>query len=117
MLNALRLLARLKVLRATPLDVFGYSAERRMERALWGGYARTVALLVEQLDAGSIPLACRIASVPDRIRGYGPVKLRNAEAARAQLAELMTAWSRRGEHPAAATTTVRDAAAAEVVAS
>ena len=116
MLGALRLLARLKILRGTPLDVFGYSAERRMERALCNGYASTVALLVEQLDAGSLPLACRIASVPDRILGFGPVKMRHAEAARAQLAELMGLWSRRDSNPAEASTAVHDARTAEAVA-
>ena len=96
MLHGLRLLARLKPLRGTPLDLFGYSAERRLERALWVEYAETVDTLVGQLDAASLDLACQIASVPDRIRGFGPVKMRNAELARARLAELMRAWSSRG---------------------
>ena len=97
-LHGLRLLARLKLLRATPFDIFGYSAERRLERALWTEYAKTVDTLIERLDAGSLELACQIAAVPDRIRGFGPVKLRHAELARVRLAELMSAWPKLGQH-------------------
>ena len=36
------MLARLKGLRGTPLDVFGYTAERRTERALIGWYEEQI---------------------------------------------------------------------------
>ncbi len=95
-LHGLRLLASLKPLRGTPLDLFGYSAERRLERALWAEYVQAIEALIGSLDTAALDLACQIAAVPDRIRGFGPVKLRNAELARARLAELMAAWSSRG---------------------
>ena len=99
MLHAMRLLARLKWLRGTPFDLLGYSAERRMERALAADYERVVARLCAELTAADLDLACEIAAVPDAIRGYGPVRQRNADAARARQEALMTQWSRR--HPPA----------------
>ncbi len=98
MLNAMRLLARLKALRGTPFDVLGYSAERRMERALAKDYERVVARLCTELTAADLDLACEIAALPDAIRGFGPVKQRNAHAARTRQDVLMAEWQRR--HPA-----------------
>jgi indolepyruvate ferredoxin oxidoreductase len=91
-LPVLRLLSKFKVLRGTPLDPFGHSAERRMERQLGEEYARTVAALAGDLRAENHQLACEIANLPDRIRGFGPVKHRSALAARERQRELMRAW-------------------------
>jgi indolepyruvate ferredoxin oxidoreductase len=88
----LRLLSKFKVLRGTPLDPFGHSAERRMERQLGEEYARTVAALAGDLRAENHQLACEIANLPDSIRGFGPVKHRSALAARERQRELMRAW-------------------------
>ena len=93
LLPVLRQLSRLKMLRGTPLDIFGYTAERRMERALAADYARLVRGLVKDLRADNHALACEIANVPDGIRGFGPVKQRNAQAARERQLELMSQWS------------------------
>jgi indolepyruvate ferredoxin oxidoreductase len=101
MLRFLRLLSKGKVLRGTPLDVFGYTALRRMERALGADYERTIGNLVKNLSADNHQLACEIADVPDRIRGFGVVKQRNARIARERQLELMSAWSRQpGVRPA-----------------
>ncbi len=91
--TALRLLAPLKALRGTPFDPFGRTAERRLERALAEDYLHTLRRLIAHLDPGNHALACEIASVPDTIRGFGPVRQRNADAARARQAELLAAWS------------------------
>jgi indolepyruvate ferredoxin oxidoreductase len=100
MLPVLRQLAKLKALRGTPLDVFSYTKERRMERALSVDYARTVRALIKDLRADNHELACEIAGVPENIRGFGPVKQRHAQAARQRHLALMGDWSRcsgRGE--------------------
>ena len=73
-LPVLRQVAKLKVLRGTPLDVFGRSAERRMERALSDEYSHVVGELAGNLRADNHELACEIADVPDSIRGFGAVK-------------------------------------------
>jgi indolepyruvate ferredoxin oxidoreductase len=97
MLHALRVVAKLKMLRGTPFDIFGRTPERRMERELCADYQRTVSALVSDLRADNHELACQIADVPDSIRGFGPVKQRNADAARQRQVELMGAWSRRSD--------------------
>jgi indolepyruvate ferredoxin oxidoreductase len=71
---ALRVLARLKVLRGTPLDLFSLSAHRRMERGLIGEYELTLEELMAGLDERNHALACEIAALPQRIRGFDVVK-------------------------------------------
>jgi indolepyruvate ferredoxin oxidoreductase len=85
----LKLLARLKVLRGTPLDPFGYTAERRAERGLIGWYEGQIDRLLGKLDAKCLPELLTIARAPLDIRGYGPVKeaaMRKVQAEVAQLA-------------------------------
>ncbi len=85
----LALVARCKGLRGTALDVFGKTAERRMERQFVADYERTVAELEGRLTLQNAALAVEIASLPATIRGYGHVKQRNVEAARAREAVLL----------------------------
>ena len=92
MLGAMRVLAKLKFLRGTSLDVFGYSKERRGERALIADYERVVGELLAKLDAGRVELAAEIASIPEFIRGYGPVKERHLKDAKAREAQLLAQW-------------------------
>ncbi len=91
-LTAFRLMAKLRFLRGTALDVFGYTAERRGERQLIADYEKTVGGLLERLDAGNVDLAADIASVPEHIRGYGHVKEAHLHAAKAREAELLARW-------------------------
>ena len=90
--TAFRVLAKLKGLRGTPLDVFGYTAERRGERALIGEYEKTIARLLERLNSGNVDLAADIASIPEHIRGYGHVKEAHLHKAKAREAELLKEW-------------------------
>ena len=71
---AFRMLARLKFLRGTALDIFGYSHERRMERELIGWYEALISELLPQFRTETIEPLVKIASLPMEIRGYGPVK-------------------------------------------
>src|SRR5690606_14374048 len=66
--TAFRVLAKLRFLRGTPLDPFGYTAERRGERALIAGYEKTIGGLLDDLRMGNIALAAQIAAVPEQIR-------------------------------------------------
>src|SRR5258705_13780314 len=77
MLSAMRVLARMKFLRGSALDVFGYAKERRTERQLIADYEKTVGELLEKLEANRIELAAEIAAIPEFIRGYGHVKDRH----------------------------------------
>jgi indolepyruvate ferredoxin oxidoreductase len=89
MLRAFRLLARMRGLRGTALDVFGRTAERRMERALIGEYETVVAELLDRLAPHNHALAVELAQLPEHIRGYGSVKERHVREAKAKEADLL----------------------------
>ena len=96
MRSAFGLLARMKGLRGTALDVFGGSEERRIERALITEYQGCINELLQTLNVGNRALAAEIARIPEDIRGYGHVKERHLKAARLKWAALMQRW-RSGE--------------------
>lgn len=89
MMTAFKLLASLKGLRGTALDIFGYSHERRGERQLIADYEATVKTLLEGLTVANHALAVEIAKLPDDIRGYGPVKDANLKTVRAKWDSLL----------------------------
>jgi indolepyruvate ferredoxin oxidoreductase len=89
MMKAFGVLAKFKGLRGTPLDMFGYTAERKMERALIKEYHSTVGGLLSKLNADNLSQAVAIASIPEDIRGYGHVKERHLKAAKAKEATLL----------------------------
>jgi indolepyruvate ferredoxin oxidoreductase len=99
MLGVFRILSSLKFLRGTPLDPFGYTEERRMERELIREYERTVEALIKGLTPQNHALAVQIASLPEDMRGFGYIKKRNVEAARRKRDELL---ARFGAAPAPA---------------
>jgi indolepyruvate ferredoxin oxidoreductase len=92
MLTGFRWLARLKGLRGGAFDVFGRTEERRAERALVAEYRALIDELLPTLDAGRIGQAVALASLPEEIRGYGHVKERSLEAARAKREKLLHEW-------------------------
>ncbi|MDL5030329.1 indolepyruvate ferredoxin oxidoreductase family protein [Pelomonas sp. APW6] len=90
---AFGILAKLKGLRGTALDLFGYTAERKMERQLIQDYRASIEqLLAKGLTAERLALATDIARIPEEIRGYGHVKERHVHAARAKWDGLMKQW-------------------------
>ncbi len=88
MLNAFKVLAKLRVLRGTWLDPFGHSEERKLEQALISEYERSIGQLLDALDIGNYETALAIAELPEQIRGYGHVKEKAVERARAQERQL-----------------------------
>ena len=89
MMKGFSVLAALKGLRGGALDIFGYTAERRMERRLLADYETDVALIVSKLAPGRIDAAAALASVPSLIRGFGHVKHANAEKAAGERNRLL----------------------------
>jgi indolepyruvate ferredoxin oxidoreductase len=92
MFTGFRLLAKLKGLRGTALDVFGKTEERRTERALIGEYRASVEELLTGLNDGNHALALDIARIPEQIKGYGHVKERHLAAARQRWDGLVAQW-------------------------
>ncbi|HEY2725315.1 MAG TPA: indolepyruvate ferredoxin oxidoreductase family protein [Pseudonocardiaceae bacterium] len=84
----LRLLARGKVLRGTPLDPFGRSRVRRTERELRDGYRAMVRRLAGELNAANYATAVAAAQAADLVRGYEDIKLAGVRAYADRLAEL-----------------------------
>jgi len=82
-----RVLAGLRRLRGTPFDIFGYTAERRMERALIRDFEQTLDRLLARLDADSLDAIIRIVGHYGDIRGYGPVKEQSVREARQSIRE------------------------------
>jgi indolepyruvate ferredoxin oxidoreductase len=92
MLRGFKVLAKLRFLRGTFLDVFGYTEERRSERALVGEYLESIEEVMLGFSSERQALALEIARIPDKIKGYGHVKARHLKVARLQWDGLMLAW-------------------------
>ena len=89
MMTAFGVLARMKRLRGTALDPFGYTRERREERRLVQDFEALLTEIARDLTPANHAAAVGLAGLPQRIRGYGPVKARNLEAVRAEEAALL----------------------------
>jgi len=89
MMPLFRLLAKLKFLRGTAFDPFGYTAERRAERRLLEDYRTLLREIAGNLTPQNHHLAVALASIPEKIRGFGHVKQRHLAAAKAEEAMLL----------------------------
>ena len=89
MMHAFAVLARLKGLRGTPFDPFGYTRERKTERQLIRDYEALLGEIVSNLAPQNHATAVGLASIPEKIRGFGHVKARHLEAAKKEEAELL----------------------------
>jgi indolepyruvate ferredoxin oxidoreductase len=89
MLPVLRFLAGLKSLRGTAFDIFGYSAERRLERGLIERYEKSVTRILEKATPAHYETAVRLASIPELIRGYGHIKRTHLERAEVEWSAAM----------------------------
>ncbi|WP_170412918.1 indolepyruvate ferredoxin oxidoreductase family protein [Ruegeria atlantica] len=89
MLGPLKLLSRLKGLRGTPLDIFGYSTERRMERALIRQYERDLKEIAPLVTAQTKDAVVALAKLPLEIKGFGPVLQENEAKAAKRREELL----------------------------
>lgn len=85
-------LKHLKILRGTVFDPFGYSHERRTERALISEYQFCIEALLPKLNQHNLDLAVQIASIPEHIRGYGHVKARHLDEAKKKTIALLEKW-------------------------
>jgi indolepyruvate ferredoxin oxidoreductase len=88
MMRLFGLLARFKFLRGTAFDLFGLSEERRIERKLIADYEAMLDEVLSKLTPENHHLAVGLAAIPEKIRGFGHVKLRHLAAAKADEAAL-----------------------------
>jgi indolepyruvate ferredoxin oxidoreductase len=92
MRRALRLLAHGKRLRGTVFDPFGFTAQRRLERALAAQYEASIERLLQRLESSRLDAAVALAQWPDSIRGFGAVKQRSVQLARQRQVALSAAF-------------------------
>ncbi len=93
MLFVFRALAKLKFLRGTAFDIFGYSEDRRTERRLIVDYEKTVEQLLAKLDHSNHALAVEIACLPEHVRGFGHVKARHLKEVKAREVDLLARFN------------------------
>ena len=88
MMPVFRVLAKMRGIRGTVFDPFAGGPDRKLERDLIAGYEKDVAVVLEKLSPHTIDTAVELLSLPDRIRGYGPVKEKSVQDAKARYAQL-----------------------------
>lgn len=86
-------LAKLKFLRGTALDIFGYTEERKQERQWISDYQALVDNFCQTLSSDNLDVAVQLAAIPEKIRGYGHVKEKNMQQAREQWHRLLSQYS------------------------
>jgi indolepyruvate ferredoxin oxidoreductase len=98
MARAFRILARFRFLRGTPFDPFGHTAERRMERQMIRDYEMTIGDILGSFDGANAATVIELARLPLKVRGFGHVKMANAQNAAEERAVLLELF-RSGEDP------------------
>ncbi|MFY0596020.1 MAG: indolepyruvate ferredoxin oxidoreductase family protein [Cognatishimia sp.] len=91
MLRWFKLLSKMKGLRGTAFDIFGRTAERKMERALIAQYEQDMDAILAKQGEQAHEAAIALAELPLQIKGYGPVKEANEAKAAKRREELLAA--------------------------
>ena len=86
------MLAKLRFLRGTRLDIFGYTDERRSERKLIADYTDLMRDITTTLTPANHALAVRLARIPEQIRGFGHVKEASLARAKSNETQLIAAY-------------------------
>ena len=97
-----KVLAMMKFIRGSAFDIFGYSAERRMERNLIDEYFKTVRTVANNLNHENHTVAVQIAEIPEKIRGFGHIKDRHIKEAKNEEERLLEAFQYPERRPVAA---------------
>ena len=88
MMGALNTIAKFKVLRGTPLDIFGYTEERKMERQMIADFEELLGRVSGKLNAANTQAVAELLAVAEKIRGFGHVKEKAAKEVLARMAEM-----------------------------
>ena len=94
---AFPLMTRMKRLRGGPLDIFGMTQERKLERRLIKDYEAAIVRLLSGLTQERLATAIQIAAIPQKIRGYGHIKEASLGPAKAEEKALWGRWEKQTE--------------------
>lgn len=92
MMGAFKVLSKFKFLRGTAFDIFGYSAERRMERQWIADYLSAIDRVLAKVNRETLEKACTLMELPQKVRGYGHVKAHNHEQIKPLWEQALTEW-------------------------
>ena len=92
--GVLRVLAKLKVLRGTPFDILRFDQDRIREREIQANYEALLDEILERLHPQNHATAVALARLPEKIRGFGHIKARHTEEARAEEQRLLEQFRR-----------------------
>ena len=95
------LLSRLKFLRGSAFDIFGYHRDRREERKLLADYDSLISVLLEELRADNLQIAAEIAALVMAVRGFGHVKKRTLDEVEVKIRDALEQYRNGGTHLAA----------------
>jgi len=101
-LGAFKILSRMRFLRGTAFDIFGWTDERKMERQLIEDYRLLVEEILDSVNESNFDIAKRLLSLPEEIKGFGHVKEANVIQVRASWQELLHQYRTAGEERKAA---------------
>ncbi len=96
LMKGFKLLSRFKGLRGTVLDVYRNSEERRMAHRLLAQYEQDIRTCIGRLSQASYDDAVKIASLPEKVRGYGHVREQHTSAMERERAPLLASFPRKG---------------------
>ncbi len=94
MVPLLKTMAKGRRLRGTFLDPFGYQVERQLERRLITDFERTVDKLLEKLSGDNLDFAVAIAALPQKIKGFGHIKMKNYEVVKPEWDSHLISWEK-----------------------
>ena len=89
-------MSRARVLRGSIFDIFGYTAERKMERQLLADYELVLDEIVSSISSENLKAAIALATYPETIKGFGHVKERNVKKANAERMSLRAGFKNVG---------------------
>lgn len=90
MMPVFKLISKLKALRGTRLDLFGYTQERKAERQLIQDYLALLGEIKMKLNENNFELGSQLVALPEGIRGFGHVKEKNLNSVRGTWNLLVT---------------------------
>lgn len=89
-LPLLKVMAKLRRLRGSRLDIFGFTRERRMQRQWIEDYEALIGDLCQRLTAGNYATAVELAGLARGLKGFGHVKQAKFIELQARQQQLLT---------------------------